>query len=164
MSRYRRAILCDEPVRTALRDAIKIVRSRHPFIIDAWVLLPDHLHAIWTLPPGDADFPMRWASIKRMVSMACADDYHRPDWLTASKTKHRVSTFWQRRYWEHQIREERDYERHCDYIHWNPVKHGLADHPGNWPYTSFHQFVKRGVYPRHWTGNPEMDEEHAYGE
>jgi putative transposase len=75
----RRSILCDGPVRAALRDAIKTVQSRHPFTVDAWVLLPDHLHCIWTLPPGDADFPMRWGLIKRLVSLACSTHYHRAD-------------------------------------------------------------------------------------
>ena len=78
----RRPILCDVPVRTALRTAIKTVQSRHPFTIDAWVLLPDHLHCIWTLPFGDANYPMRWGHIKRLVSQTCTELYHRPEWLT----------------------------------------------------------------------------------
>jgi len=115
---YRRqAILCNAPVREALRDAIVAVREQRPFTIDAWVLLPDHLHCIWTLPPDDVDFPLRWSMIKRRVSIVCAADYKRTDWLTASKRKYRESTLWQRRYWEHQIRDETDFIRHVDYIH-----------------------------------------------
>jgi putative transposase len=149
----RRAILCDEPVRAALRKAVKTVQSRHPFAIDAWVLLPDHLHTIWTLPPGDANFSMRWGLIKRLVTMACADDYHQPDWMTASKTKHRESTFWQRRYWEHLIRDEADFQHHVDYVHVNPLKHGYVKQVADWPFSTFHRFVENGVYPLNWCGD-----------
>lgn len=149
----RRPILCDAPVRAALRAAIQTVRARYPFTIDAWVLLPDHLHCLWTLPPDDADFAGRWASIKRMVSRACAAGYHRSDWLTASKAKHRESTIWQRRYWEHCIRHDGDYARHVDYIYINPVKHGLVSRVHDWPYSTFHRDVARGLYPRDWAGS-----------
>jgi putative transposase len=109
---YRRqTILCDDMVRTALRTAIEDVRKARPFEIDAWVLMPDHLHCIWILPDGDADFPTRWMMIKRAVSMACRDDYHRAEWMSASKHKHRESTIWQRRFWKHQIRDETDFAR-----------------------------------------------------
>lgn len=145
----RRPILCDAPVRAA----IQTVRARHPFTIDAWVLLPDHLHCLWTLPPDDANFAGRWALIKRLVSRACAADYHRADWLTASKTKHRESTFWQRRYWEHCIRNDLDYSRHVDYIYINPVKHGLVYRVCDWPYSTFHRDVSRGRYPHDWAGS-----------
>ncbi len=148
----RRPILCDAPVRAALRDAIKTVQSRHPFTINAWVLLPDHLHCVWTLPPGDANYSMRWGLIKRMVSLACAQYYHRTDWMTVSKTKHRESTFWQRRYWEHCITTELDYSHHIDYIVINPVKHGLVTRVRDWPYTTFHCDVALGIYPLDWAG------------
>ena len=151
MSRYRRAntpgasyfftlvtfrrqpILCEAPFRAALRNAIHEVRTRRPFSIDAWVLLPDHLHCIWTLPPEDADFATRWSLIKRKVSLNCVDHYCRQEWLTASKMKHRESTLWQRRFWEHRIRNEADLARHIDYIHHNPVKHGHSQSPRDWP-------------------------------
>ncbi len=110
----RRRFSCDEDVRVVLREAITKVREQYPFNIDAWVLLPDHLHAIWTLPPGDAGFPMRWQQIKRIVTRRCAARLHRDPWMTPSKTKHRESTLWQRRYWEHQIRDDADFERHMD--------------------------------------------------
>ena len=115
VSYRRRPILCDASVRAALRDALHTVHARHPFTIDAWVLLPDHLHCIWTLPPDDGDFSGRWGIIKRLVSLACAGDYYREDWMTASKIKHRESTFWQRRYWEHCIRNDADFSHHIDY-------------------------------------------------
>ena len=148
----RRPILCDPLARSALRVAVKSVQSRHPFMIDAWVLLPEHLHCIWTLPPGDADYSMRWSIIKRKVSLACAEHYHRVDWMTTSKIKHRESTFWQRRYWEHCIKTDLDYGHHMDYIAINPVKHGLVSSVRDWPYSTFHRDVAQGVYPVDWAG------------
>jgi putative transposase len=150
---YRRQpILCDDMVRTALRAAIENVRKARPFEIDAWVLLPDHLHCIWTLPESDADFSTRWMMIKRAVSLACRDNYHRADWVSASKHKHRESTIWQRRFWEHQIRDETDFARHADYIHFNPVKHGQVSHAKDWPYSTFHRYVKQGLCSNDWAG------------
>lgn len=151
---YRRqAILCDEPIREALHKAIQDVRASRPFIIDAWVLLPDHLHCIWTLPPGDAGFAMRWSIIKRQVSVTCKESYRREELMTSSKQKHRESTLWQRRYWEHQIRDEADYSRHMDYIHYNPVKHQYCKQVAEWPYSTFHRYVQQGVYPLNWGGD-----------
>ena len=148
---YRRQrILCDDMLRHALRAAIESVRVSRPFVIDAWVLLPDHLHCIWTLPDGDADFSTRWAMIKRKVSLACASAYKQENLLTASKQKHRESTIWQRRFWEHQIRDDDDFSRHMDYLHYNPVKHGLMSQVKDWPYSSFHQQVERGVVDVNW--------------
>lgn len=168
MSRYRRAnatgssyfftvvtyrrqpILCDEAIRNALRASIEMVRVARPFIIDAWVLLPDHLHCVWTLPDGDADFSTRWMIIKRAVSLACGEEYRRADWVTASKLKHRESTIWQRRFWEHQIRDENDFARHLDYIHFNPVKHGHVQRAVDWPHSTFHRYVRDGIYAHDW--------------
>ena len=143
-------------IRNALRTAIETVRSTRPFTIDAWVLLPDHLHCIWTLPEGDADFSTRWMMIKRSVSLACREIYHRADWMTTSKSKHRESTIWQRRFWEHQIRDEDDLVRHVDYIHFNPVKHGNVQRVGDWPYSTFHRYVHDGIYPSDWSGSVDM--------
>jgi len=148
----RQPILCDVAVRHALRAAISSVRAAWPFSIDAWVLLPDHLHCIWTLPPGDADYATRWSMIKRQVSVMCRGTYQRTELLTASKRKHRESTLWQRRYWEHQIRGEADFMRHVDYIHYNPVKHGQCERAAEWPYSTFHRYVACGIYPLEWGG------------
>ena len=158
---YRRQpILCDAPIRTALRDAIHEVRTRRPFTIDAWALLPDHLHCLWTLPPGDADFATRWSLIKRRVSVACGQQYRRESWLTASKKKHRESTLWQRRYWEHQIRNDDDFVRHVDYIHYNPVKHSHSGTPQEWPYSTVHRYIEAGIIPADWGANaPSIDGE-----
>lgn len=146
----RRGFLCDPDVRAAVRDAIMKVRNQHPFRIDAWVLLPDHLHTLWTLPPDDADFAVRWQQIKRLVTLRCGERLHCVAWMNESKTKHRESTLWQRRYWEHQIRDETDFERHMDYLHFNPVKHGLVERVVDWPYSSFHRHVEAGVYREDW--------------
>lgn len=156
VTHQRQTILCDEPVRNALRNAIHYVREKRPFQIDAWVLLPDHLHCIWTLPEGDADFSMRWMMIKREVSIACRDVYRQEELINASKQKHRESSLWQRRFWEHQIRDELDFQRHVDYMHFNPVKHGYVDVVADWPYSTFHRYVRQGIYPLDWAGSSEL--------
>lgn len=148
---YRRQrFLCDDDVRHALKHAIQKVRAKYPFTIDAWVLLPDHLHTIWTLPANDANFALRWQLIKRDVSIHCGQRLYRPEWMSASKTKHRESSLWQRRYWEHLIRDEADYARHMDYSYFNPVKHGLVADVKDWPYSTFHRDVKTGIYDESW--------------
>jgi len=118
--------LTDDDVRAALREGIQFTRQSKPFDIVAWVLLPNHLHCIWRLPPGDADFAARWSIIKRTVTQDCSSRLNRPEWLTARRRKRQQGTLWQHRYWDHLIRDEDDFNRHMDYIHWNPVKHGFA--------------------------------------
>ncbi|MCH9699388.1 MAG: transposase, partial [Gammaproteobacteria bacterium] len=116
----RRPFLTDDDCRGWLRLAVLNTRKNHPFTIDAWVLLPDHLHCIWTLPIHDNDFSMRWNGIKRRFSTLAKHRLHKPEWVNTSRQKHRESTIWQRRFWEHQIRDDIDYQRHMDYIHYNP--------------------------------------------
>jgi putative transposase len=154
----RRNFLCDDDVRTALRDAIIKVRERHPFQIDAWVLLPDHLHAIWTLPPDDANFTLRWQQIKRHVTQQCGHRLHENALMNESKHKHRESTLWQRRYWEHQIRDETDYQHHMDYVHYNPVKHGFVARAIDWPHSSFQRYYAGGVYSENWAAADKTDD------
>lgn len=145
----RRPILATESLRNALRLAIQKTRLTHPFEIDAWVLLPDHLHCIWTLPQGDANFSVRWSMIKRLVSQACADEFG-VDNLSASRTQRKESGIWQRRFWEHQIRDDNDFARHVDYIHFNPVKHGLVARAMDWPHSTFHRYVAQEILPQDW--------------
>ena len=114
--------------------------------MDAVVVLPDHLHAIWTLPPGDTDFSMRWNLLKGHFSRAIETGER----ISASREKRRERGLWQRRFWEHLLRDQEDFNRHIDYIHWNPVKHGWAKQVSDWPYSSFHAYVTRGVYPENW--------------
>lgn len=146
----RRPILCADPIRRALRTAILNLCVTRPFAIDGWVLLPDHLHCIWTLPEGDHDYSTRWALLKRSVSHFAAD--FAATQRTASARKHRESAIWQRRFWEHHIRDDRDFERHLDYIHYNPVRHGYVKRAIDWPYSTLHRYVKNGVYPADWGG------------
>jgi putative transposase len=138
----RRRFLTDPHCLPILREAIIEVRKRFPFTIDAWVLLPDHMHCLWTLPPEDADFSKRWGLIKALFSSRVRPFLHKAELLTATRSKNRETTIWRRRFWEHLIRDEDDFRRHADYIHFNPVKHGLVDKVRNWPYSTFHRFVK----------------------
>jgi putative transposase len=145
-----------------LRTAFRTVKTEHPFTIDAFVLLPQHFHCLLTLPLGDKNYPMRWSAIKKYFTDHCPAELKTR--RTAAQLKKRAQTVWQPRYWEHQIRDEQDFEKHCDYIHWNPVKHGLVARPGDWPYSSFHQFVRRGIYPREWAVMPGRFDNADYGE
>ena len=147
----RRTWLCSDAARTSLRQAIDKVRRNLAFSIDAWVLLPDHLHCIWTLPPGDTDYSSRWRLIKGYVSKSFADECD-DELLSPSRLKRRERGLWQRRFWEHTIRDEADFAAHCNYIHYNPVKHGLCTSSREWPFSTFHSFVKSGVYGVDWGG------------
>lgn len=140
----RQPILTHPEVLTALRTAIKSTQAIYPFEIDAWVLLPDHMHVIWSLPADDANYAVRWSQIKRKTAQACRH-LARPS--STSQQQRREINFWQRRFWEHQIRDEFDYQRHLDYAHFNPIKHQVVDRLVDWPYSTFHRWVKKGVYP-----------------
>ena len=157
VSYQRRHILCNDDIRSALREAILTVRAQHPFSIDAWVLLPDHSHCIWTLPTADRDFSTRWAKIKREVTKRCGRLYPVEGLVQASKRRRNEGTLWQRRFWEHAIRDETDLKRCLDYVHWNPVKHGYAKRVADWPYSTFHRFVRDRLYPSDWGGGADQD-------
>jgi putative transposase len=131
----------------ALRAAYRITRQERPFAVDATAILPDHLHAIWTLPSGDSDFSGRCRRIKAHFT-------HRLVAAGVPVERHRNGEYalWQRRFWEHTIRDEIDFERHVDYVHFNPVKHRLVARARDWPYSSFHVFVRRGLLPADWAG------------
>ncbi|TVT78546.1 MAG: transposase [Denitromonas halophila] len=122
-----------------LRKAVCRVRTARPFHIDAWVVLPDHLHAVWTLPEGDADYSSRWREIKKAFTRTVG------------------GSVWQRGFWEHTLRDERDCAAHIDYVHINPLKHGLVARVADWPYSSFHRAVAQGLYPVDWTGDGAAD-------
>ena len=129
-----------------LKQAFKLTASTASFETIAICVLPDHLHCIWQLPVGDNAYPQRWAAIKARFSRGLDAVETRSD----SKITKREKGIWQRRYWEHQIRDEHHFANHIDYIHHNPVKHGLVEQVSDWPYSTFHNDVKRGVYPAHW--------------
>jgi len=133
----------------ALREAFRNVKSAYPFSLDAIVVLPEHLHCIWTLPEGDADYPQRWRRIKAAFSRSLPDRNMR----SRSKFFRGERGIWQRRYWEHTIRDEDDLGRHIDYIHINPVKHGFVTRVSDWPHSSFHRLAKLGIYPEDWAGD-----------
>ena len=132
-----------------LRAAFRYTRLRHPFAIDAIVVLPDHLHTIWTLPEEDGDFAVRWQLIKGNFSRALP----KGERVSASRLRKRERGIWQRRYWEHMLRDEDDFARHVDYINFNPVKHGHVARVKDWPFSSFHRMVRRGIYPADWAGD-----------
>jgi putative transposase len=136
-----------------LRECMRRVRKTRPFRIEAIVVLPDHLHCIWTLPPGDSDFSTRW----RLIKTAFAKDIPHDERLSARRRKTGERGIWQRRFWEHAIRDDSDFAKHMDYIHFNPVKHGHAKSVVDWPYSSFHRYVREGVYPADWATDPGLE-------
>lgn len=200
VSHRRRPILCDESVRHALRQAINIVKTKHSFDIDAWVLLPDHLHCIWTLPENDHAYSVRWSMIKRLVTQAIGmhykndtdhgahgatyeavqpggrvrrahhmysnseHSYHsNKPLMSASRLRRCEGDIWQRRFWEHRVRDQADLNRCLDYLHWNPVKHGYVNRVAEWQFSTFHRYVREGAYPEDWGGKGVADEG-AFGE
>jgi putative transposase len=146
----RAPILCGAKARESLRGAVRECRERWPFTIDAIVLLPDHVHTLWTLPHGDAEFSRRWAFLKQAFTRSWVEGGGAETWVGAGKEHQRRRGVWQPRFWEHMIRDENDFERHLEYILYNPVKHGLVTRVRDWPYSTFHRFVQRGEYPIDW--------------
>ena len=152
----RRPILTTDLARPLLRDAIAATGTRWPFEIDAWVLLPDHLQAMWTLPHGDFDYSRRWAFLKKEFTKA----YLAAGGTEATKTIGRVRDgrrgVWQPKFWEHTVRDDEDYARHFHYLHYNPVKHGLAGRVAEYPHSTFHRHVTEQRYTSSW---PDLEEE-----
>ncbi|MGH8445973.1 MAG: REP-associated tyrosine transposase [Solimonas sp.] len=146
----RRGLLIDRV--DLLRQCFAEARHTRPFRIDAMVVLPDHLHCIWTLPPGDADFSTRWHAIKAGFSRGIETT----EWLSERRQRKGERGIWQRRFREHVIRDEQDFERHVDYIHFSPVKHGYVMHPGDWKHSSFLRHVERGFYPPDWNAGQDV--------
>ena len=130
-----------------------MVRLHQPFHIDAWVVLPDHMHCVWTLPEGDADYSSRWKAIK----IAFSKSIPKTERLSAVRMAKGERGIWQRRYWEHTIRGDKDYAAHVDYCHINPLKHGLVKQVVDWPYSTLHALVKAGVYPENWAGATDVE-------
>jgi putative transposase len=159
----RQALLTDSRCRESLRNAINKVRLKMPFDIVACVLMPDHLHAVWQLPQNDKDFSLRWSLIKQYVTRDCATWLPQQD-LSISRAKRGEGGLWQRRFWEHFICNEKDLSRHLDYIHFNPVKHGYVSNVADWPYSTFHRYVKDGAYPEDWGGIVETNDDNGFGE
>ena len=125
----------------ALRKAVRQTMAERPFHIDAWVVLPDHLHAVWTLPEGDAEYWLRWRLIKARFSRDLPMGR-----LRTSHEARQERGVWQRRFWEHHLRDEADLAAHVRYCWWNPVKHGLVDRPEDWAFSSVHRDIREGRY------------------
>ncbi len=132
-----------------LRNAVAYTKHRHPFHIDGMVILPEHLHAIWTLPTNDDDYSTRWRLIKSYFSRYLPKEER----ISKSRQRHQERGIWQRRFWEHTIRDDKDFENHMDYLHYNPVKHGYVESVADWEFSTFHHCVKQGIYPADWGEN-----------
>ncbi|MDX5364591.1 MAG: transposase [Pseudazoarcus pumilus] len=136
-----------------LREQVRAVRQRHPFVIHGWVVLPEHMHCVIELPPGDTDFATRWRLIKANFSKRLPAAERR----SAVRRARGERGIWQRRYWEHLVRDEADFRAHMDYLHFNPVKHGHVQRVVDWPYSTFHRLVEQGVYAADWAGSAAGD-------
>ena len=148
----RKPILTDQPARELLHAAWVATQERFPFRTEAICLLPDHLHCIWQLPEGDPVFSMRWREIKRLFTMGYLARIGPGGFRNPSRVRKGEAAVWQRRFWEHAIRDQEDLNRHIAYIHYNPVKHGLAKRPRDWPWSSFHRYTASGVIDADWGG------------
>lgn len=133
-----------------LRQATRQIKIEMPFEIIGAVVLPDHIHFVWKLPPKDTNYSKRIGKLKVLFTKSLSIKSEKLTDISISRQKHRESNIWQRRFWEHTIRSDLDLENHLNYIHYNPVKHGLVSCPHLWQYSSFHDWVKKEVYPQDW--------------
>lgn len=158
LARRDSSLLVDEIDR--LRDAVRTTRAERPFHVDAWVVLPDHLHAVWTLPAGDGDFSTRWGAIKARFSASCRRAGfippppigHENGGVNPALRRKGEVGLWQPRFWEHHIRHTADYDAHLRYCWGNPVKHGLVDRAADWPFSSIHRDICAGLVDAEWSG------------
>jgi putative transposase len=155
---FRRQRLFTDRGAELFERALRGVRDAHPFTLEAQVILQDHLHALWTLPEGDDDYATRWRLIKSAFTRGYVKAAPAAPVSCPSRRAKAEREIWQRRYWEHLIRDERDFGAHLDYIHFNPVRHGLVGAPIEWPHSTFRQWLARGVYDPGWGSNaaPEL--------
>ena len=150
----RKPIFCDPRHVELWHGAVARLQRTRPFVVEAEVVMPDHLHVIWTLPDGDADYATRIRLVKTAFTKVLQP--HIPDeTINDSRARKGERHVWQRRYWEHVIRDERDFQAHLDYIHANPVQHGLVARPGDWPHSTFARWLERGAYEP-WWGMPPL--------
>jgi len=157
----RRKILREKENISLIHEAFGHISERHPFEIDAFVIKQDHIHCIWSLPEGDADFSMQWRMIKGYFTGRCNVKYK--GIRSASRAGKGEQAVWQRRFWEHRIRDDADFRRHVDYIHYNPVKHGEVEVASQWAHSSFHRYVEQGIYDSNWGAGSEADFEPEAG-
>ncbi len=148
---YNRSPIFNHPrARAILHESWQEVTKRFPFTTDSICLLPDHLHALITLPDDETNFSIRIREIKRLFTRAYQAEFDPAKARNQSRIEKGEATIWQRRFYEHTIRDERDLNTHIDYIHFNPVKHGLINRVSDWQWSSFHRYVKNGFYPLDW--------------
>lgn len=150
VTHQRRPILTSEIARNCLRQAFQSVRRRRPFGVEAIALLPNHLHCVWTLPPDDADYSTRWRQIKTLFTRCWLQLGGNESTLSPSRKRKQEHGVWQRRFFEHTCRDEADMKRCVDYVHVNPLKHGLVSQVREWPWSTFHRYVSLGEYPCDW--------------
>jgi putative transposase len=146
----RRPLFASDIARDCLKRSIRQVQQTQPFILPAICLLPDHLHCVMVLPEDETDFSNRWGAIKSLFSKGLGRSGVQKVPVSSGRSSRGEVGIWQRRYWEHLIRDEQDYQQHLDYIHFNPVKHGLVQAPLDWPWSSLHRYVKNGCYGPNW--------------
>ena len=156
----RRPILDGDTARRCLRNAIREVQASHPFDLLAVALMPDHIHCIWRMPEDDSDFSTRWSCIKRKFTRSWLDAGGQEVAISKARSKHRERGVWQKRFWEHMIRDQADLFNHVNYIHYNPVKHGLVKCPHEWPLSSFARWVREGYYSTDWLCSCDSQVEH----
>jgi putative transposase len=147
---HRNPIFIQPESRIILHEVWTFVQARRPFHTDAICLLPDHLHCIWTLPENDSDYSLRWREIKRLFTHQYLAEIGQTEEPNLSHQKRNESAVWQRRFWEHTIRNEEDLNNHINYIHFNPVKHRLVSRPQDWEWSSFHRYIKMGMVDEDW--------------
>jgi putative transposase len=150
VTHQRGPILGIELGRRCLHEALQEEKNKRPFEIFAMVLLPDHVHSVWVLPSGDHDYSLRWQKIKEGFTRRFLHSGGDEGASTQSRLRHRERAIWQRRFWEHTCRDQEDLKRFLDYLHWNPVKHGLVRRVRDYPWSSFHRFVRLGEYDLGW--------------
>jgi putative transposase len=149
VTHQRKPIFRNQEEIAFLAEAIDKIRARHPFEVDAQVILPDHLHTLWTLPEGDANFSKRWQLIKEAFTRSYVKRQLTPEQAEGRRDRG-SQPVWQNRFWEHLVRDERDFSTHLDYIHLNPVQHGFVKSPCDWPHSTFQKWVERGIYEPNW--------------
>jgi putative transposase len=153
VTEHRSPLFAQESARCLLGEVMRRCFLRYPVDVLAIVLLPEHLHTLWTLSPGDCAYSLRWRWIKWEFTRAWLDMGGAEERRSGSRLREQRRGIWQRRFWEHTIRDETNLESHFDYIHYNPVKHGLVDRPADWPWSSFHRWVRAGHYAADWASN-----------
>ena len=160
----RKPILLNPRSRKILSIAWKSVAKRHPFTTDAICLLPNHIHALITLPEHDLNYSIRIREIKRLFTKRYIEHYGEKSQRNFSHIHKKEATIWQRRFYEHTIRDDLDYQNHFDYIHYNPAHHGLVNNVSSWKWSTFHRYVRLGVYEPNWGENFTEDDSTDYGE